>query len=179
MIPIRVLLPAVAGVALLGTPARLVARTDNGNEFALAFTRAVPAQQKTLREEALGKPFFFRYVALTTVETITTNGFEGIRMAGTEPSSDMTVQFVITKPVSLKAVKEANLKVGEAVAVTGTLRALDPAGRRIVLDPVIFRYKDKAAPVAGKELLYELNPKARVGTDTSSGKEVVHRKTDK
>jgi hypothetical protein len=43
----------------------------------------------------------------------------------------------------------------------------------IVLNPVIVKHKDKLAPVRGKEFLYELDPNARYGTDTSAGKPKV------
>ena len=147
------------------------AETASGNELALTFATAENMRQTEIRKEAVGRQYFFRYLRITAVERGGTNGPAFARMATVEPSSDMVVQFVITKEESLKRAEP--LQTGDAVAVTGRLKSIDKPSNRIVLDPVIVRYKDRTAPKRSKELLYELDPDARQGTDTSTGKERV------
>jgi len=90
-----------------------------------------------------------------------------------EPSSEMRVDFTVRKRVSLEKAK--TLEKGNAVAVTGRVKSISAQKNQIVLDPVIVRYKDRLSPKAGRELLYEVDPNARRGTDTTSGKEVIIR----
>ena len=151
--------------------ASLAVGTGNGNDLALEFASAEPKQREAIRSEAVGKPYFFRYLKIASAEAVTRDGARAIRMATVEPSSEMTVEFEVNKSESLR--KADGLGPGDAVAVTGRVRSLGEDGARIVLDPVIVRYRDRLAPTAGKELLYEVDPSARRGSETSSGKEVV------
>ena len=94
-------------------------------------------------------------------------------MVTSEPSSDLIVEFTLVQPASLAAADQ--LKVGDAIAVLGRVQTINRRTRRIALAQTVFRYKDRPLPKLGKELLLEINPKARRGTDTSSGKEEVLR----
>jgi hypothetical protein len=64
------------------------------------------------------------------------------------------------------------------VAVSGRIKSIGVETNGIVLDPVVVRYKDRLEPKSGKELLPEVDPSARIGTDTSSGQEVIRLKKD-
>ena len=155
----------------------LLAKTENGNELALQVTTAKGAEQKQLCANAVGNPYFFRYLQIREIQKGSTNGMECVRFSTQEPSSDLYVSFTVTKPDSLA--KAAELKVGDAMAVTGRVRRIDPAAQSIVLEPVIVRYKDRLAPTPGKELLPDVDPNARYATETSSGQESVVRGKDR
>ena len=162
---------AVAAWLILGAPfPSLAGRQRNGNELALEYATAKGSQKKEMADEAVGQLYFFRYLKIGTIRKGRTDAGPFIAMDTVEPSSDMHVSFTVTKPVSLE--KAQPLKTNDAVAVSGRLKSLDK-DNTIVLDPVIVRYKDKHAPAAGKELLPEVDPNARIGTDTSSGREEV------
>ena len=92
-------------------------------------------------------------------------------MSTVEPSSDMIVDFTVKKKVSLR--KADPVQTNEAIAVTGRVKLMDEKGNRILLEPVIVRHKDRLSPKVGIELLYEVDPAARKGSDTSTGKEVI------
>ena len=162
----------IAGFLVLGIPSRSFAgRQKNGNELALEYATAKESQKEDISKEAVGQLYFFRYLRIEKIKKGKTKTGPFIAMDTVEPSSDMHVLFTVNKSVSLQ--KAGPLKTNDAVAVSGRLKNLDKDYNRIVLDPVIVRYKDKHSPAAGKELLPEVDPKARIGTDTSSGKEKV------
>jgi len=163
---------AFAALVLLAAPfPSLAGRQRNGNELALEYSTARESQKKDISKEAVGQLYFFRYLRIETITKGKTDAGPFIAMDTVEPSSDMHVSFTVTKSVSLK--KAGPLATNDAVAVSGRLKSLDGNNNMLVLDPVIVRYKDKHAPAAGKELLPEVDPNARIGTDTSSGKEKV------
>jgi len=154
-------------------PASLAGPVKNGNTMALDFVTAGETLRKELQEETEGRIFFFRYLLITNIETRVTNSLTRIDMNTVEPSSEMRVDFTVRKRVSLEKAK--TLEKGNAVAVTGRVKSISAQKNQIVLDPVIVRYKDRLSPKAGRELLYEVDPNARRGTDTTSGKEVIIR----
>lgn len=167
-------LPAtVIAVLLLSTVplSSLAGRQKNGNELALEYSTAKANRKQDISKEAVGQLYFFRYLRIDKITRGETRTGPFMAMDTVEPSSDMYVSFTVTKPVSLRTA--GPLKTNDAVAVSGRLKSLDDKKNRLVLDPVIVRYKDKHAPAAGKELLPEVDPNARIGTDTSSGKEKV------
>jgi len=158
---------------LLGILAAVTAMAgvDNGNTLALDFATGNELLQKELAQEAVGKLYFFRYLDIAAIDKGGTNALRQIKMSTVEPSSDMKVEFVVRKSVSLKIA--APLKKHDAIAVTGRIKVISAKDKLIVLEPVVVRYKDAAAPKAGLQLLYEVDPKARRGTDTSSGEEKI------
>jgi hypothetical protein len=83
----------------------------------------------------------------------------------------MQVAFTVDKAVSLEKVQ--GLKTNDAVAVSGSVRSMGEQTNTIVLGQAVVRYQDRILPKTGKELLPEVDPSARTGTDTSSGREVI------
>jgi hypothetical protein len=64
-------------------------------------------------------------------------------------------------PVSVSILKaEPVSKIGDAIAVTGKVVAIEPNKNTILLDEPIVRNKDRLSPKIGKELLSEVNPGA-------------------
>jgi hypothetical protein len=165
--PIRLVAVALLSWAVLAHAERV----ENGNDLALRFVTAAPNRQGQVGEDAVGKTFFFRYLRIASIERGVTNGAPWLRLATVEPSSDLRIEFVARKPESVA--RAESLRTNDAVAVTGRVQSMDAARRLIALEPAIVRYKDRAAPVAGKEFLHEVDPRARAGTDTSTGAEVV------
>ncbi|OGV68528.1 MAG: hypothetical protein A2283_19930 [Lentisphaerae bacterium RIFOXYA12_FULL_48_11] len=155
----------------LSTTARALP-IDNGNDLALNYVSAkTPAAKKQLIDPVLGKLHYFRYLKITEMTESTTNGFRNVFIRATEPSSSMIVEFNVLKNVSLKILDDdPKTKIGDAIGVQGRLETMGKVTTNtIVLNPVIVKHKDKFAPVRGKEFLYELDPNARMGTDTSGG----------
>jgi hypothetical protein len=141
-------------------PAR--AETSNGNDFALRLSeaRGEAARQK-LFEEAKDRPHFFRYLQIMETREIDGGGDRGIRITAFEPASCMDVAFTVTKPVSISILREEPVsKVGDAIAVTGKVVAVDRARNAILLESPIVRHKDRLSPKMGKELLGEVAPGA-------------------
>lgn len=144
----------------------------SGNDLALAFSTAEEADRPEIEKEALNRLYFFRYLRIAELEKgEEAGGAPYIRMQTVEPSSDMLVEFTVRKSVSLR--KAQPLTEGDCVAVTGRVQELEAGENRIRLDPVIVRYKDRPAPTRGQERLYEIDPDARKGSDTSTGKEII------
>jgi hypothetical protein len=164
---------AATGLALAVRLA--LAGTPSGNECALGLAEAkTPAARKTLLDEALGKPHFFRFLRIVAMEPGESGGFPFITVTTSEPSSGMTVTFKVVKSLSLATLKEAPAsKVGDAVAVTGVIESLDPDKRVMVLNPVVVRYKDRLAPKVGKEMHYERDASGIVYSYTA-GKQPVN-----
>ncbi|NQU38382.1 MAG: hypothetical protein HQ523_00340 [Lentisphaerae bacterium] len=138
------------------------ARTDNGNDVALYLSEArTPSDQKSLISDAMGRPHYFRYLRIMTIEEGETNGLPCMAFVTEEPASYMKVAFTISKPVSMKTLKEAPPSmIGDAIAVSGKIAAVDLKRQLITLRPVIVRHKDRLTPKIGKEMLYELDPSA-------------------
>jgi len=157
-----------AGQAAWGT-------TANGNEVALYLSEAkTPADLKVLLDEGLGKQHFFRYLRISDAVEGETNGYPYVAISTVEPSSGWTVKFTAVKSISLAKLKEdPPSKVGDALAVTGVLRQVDPKTKTIVLCPVVVRYKDRLAPKCGKEMLSEVDNTAVVYSFTG-GKEPIN-----
>ncbi len=137
-------------------------KTSNGNDFALYLSEArTPQEQKELIDDAKGRPHYFRYLCIVAMQEGEKDGRPYINIKTTEPASRFNVFFLVQKPVSLEKLKEApESKVGDAIAVTGKVALADPNRKRIELNPVIIRHKDRLTPKIGKELFYELDPDA-------------------
>lgn len=156
--PRRYFYSLLASVLLLGTvPA--IARTSNGNDFALYFSEAKTKRERSdLLTEAKGRPHFFRYLQIMELEDKSSTG-GGIAITAFEPASFMDVKFVVRKRVSLRTLKEDPVsKVGDALAITGVVVGADT--NTIIIGPVIVRHKDRLSPKRGKEMLYEVDDSA-------------------
>jgi hypothetical protein len=149
---------------------------DNGNKLALEYSTASAARQQEIGKEVAGKVYFFRYLRITGIEKGEHDGQRYVKMRTVEPSSDMRVVFTVEKAASLEVVEP--LKENDAVAVSGRIKSIGVETNGIVLAPVVVRYKDRLQPKTGKELLPEVDPSARIGTDTSSGSEVIKLKKE-
>ena len=151
---VLVLLAAMAGSAL--------ARTSNGNDFALFFSEAKsPAERKELTDDAMGRPHYFRYLRIISIREGTTNDRPYVAIVAVEPGSGMAVAFTVTKPGSLAKLEgDRSSMLADAIAVTGRIVGVDPDSKRIALRPVIVRHKDRLTPKTGKELFHELDPNA-------------------
>lgn len=170
-----VLLALLTGMAL--------GRTSNGNDFALYLSEArTPEEQKELIDDARGRPHYFRYLCIVGMqEGMTRDGYPFVTIKAMEPASLFYVMFRVRKPVSLKKLKETpESNVGDAIAVTGKIASADPGKKRIELNPVIIRHKDRLAPKIGKELFYELDPNATCYsfTEVSPGVQVPYKHRD-
>lgn len=161
-----------ACLILLSTPT--FAGVGNGNDLAREFTDAKTKKDKEeIKKVALGKLFYFRYLRISKKEKGEEKGQPFIKMSTIEPSSDMYVDFVVRKKLSLD--KADPIEVDQGIAVTGRLKSVDFETHKIVLDPVIVRHPDRLTPKAGKERLYEIDADARKGTDTSTGEEIIKK----
>lgn len=156
------------------------AAVPSGNEFARDLTLAkTPTMRKMILDEALGKSHFFRYLRIVDMEEGVTNGCPYIKLVTSEPSSSMMVKFMVVKTLSLGVIKDTPASgVGDALAVTGNIRSVDPAKRCIVLEPVIVRYKDILARKGGKEMLNERDSSGVVYSFTGGNEPVNVTKRD-
>lgn len=155
----RALLAALASTLL----APALARTSNGNDFALAFAEARDdAERKALLAEALNRPHFFRYLQIMEIGAATApDGTAAVRITAFEPASLMDVRFTVSMPVSLALLRQdPPSKVGDALAVTGVVTGADHAKNTIELGQTIVRHKDRLSPKLGKEMLCEVDPGA-------------------
>jgi len=143
----------------------------SGNTLALEFSTGSAERRQELRKEAAGTFFFFRYLRIVGIEKGERDGRRYADLVTVEPSSEMRVVFTVDKAVSLEKVQE--FKANDAVAVSGSIRSLGEETNTIALAQAVVRYRDRLAPKTGKELLPEVDPAARMGTDTSSGREVI------
>ena len=136
-----------------------LARTSNGNDFALYFSEAKTKKEKLeVLNEAKGRPHFFRYLQIMELEDKSSTR-EGIAITAFEPASCMDVKFLVKKRVSLRTLKEDPVsKVGDALAITGIVAGVET--NTIILGPVIVRHKDRLSPKRGKEMLYEVDGSA-------------------
>jgi len=149
-------------------------RTSNGNDFALYLIETqTEAQEKELVDEAIGRPHFFRYLQVMEMEETRNNGTYGIRITAFEPSSYLDVCFTVTKPISLRILKESPAtKLGSAIAVTGKIVSASKKSNKIDLSYTIVRYKDRLSPALGKELMCEVDPHSTFYSYTGGNKEV-------
>jgi hypothetical protein len=150
------------------------AGVPNGNEYALSLVEAQNvAEIKSILDEGVGRKHFFRYLEVLDIKKGQNNGAPVIGLKTREPSSDMIVKFLVQKSNSLAILQEEPAtQVGDALAVLGVIERVEPQKKSIVLNPVIVRYKDRATPKAGKEMLSELDSSAIVYSFTGGRKPV-------
>ncbi len=166
---------AVAGAALfVGGVLAAGGGTVNGNDLALGIVEAADdAGRQALIAAAGRRPHFFRYLQIMTLENLGDSDRAGVRITALEPSSALDVVFTVRQSVSLSKLREDPASVpGRALAVSGVVQTVDFENRTIHLDPVVVRHKDRLAPVAGKEMLYEFDDKGLFYT-FSGGREQV------
>ena len=149
-------------------------RTSNGNDFALyVIETKTETEEKTLVDEAIGRPHFFRYLQIMEMDATRENGIDGIRITAFEPASYLDVCFTVTKPVSLRILKEdPATKLGSAIAVTGKIVSASKKANTIHLRHTIVRHKDRLSPALGKELICEVDPRSTFYSYTGGKKEV-------
>jgi hypothetical protein len=149
-------------------------RTSNGNDFALYLVETkTKAEEKALVEDAIGRPHFFRYLQIMKIETTRENGREGIRITAFEPASYLDICFTVTKPISLRILKEDPVtKFGSAIAVSGQIESADKEANIIRLKHTVVRHKDRLSPALGKELICEVDPRATFYSYTGGKKKV-------
>lgn len=76
-----------------------------------------------------------------------------------EPSSEMKVALVVTKPLSLELA--ATLTTNDSVSAYGRIKSVGvDAPNLMVVDPALLKHKDRSAPKLTKELLHEIDPTA-------------------
>lgn len=158
-------------------------KTSHGNDFALYLSEArTPEEQKELIDDARGRPHYFRYLCIVGMqEGKLKDGRPYVNIKAVEPASLFNVLFTVQKPVSLRKLKESPASnVGDAIAVTGKVAMADPKKKRIELNPIIIRHKDRLSPKIGKELFHELDPSATCYsfTQVSPGAQVPYKYRD-
>lgn len=159
-------------VMALGISGSAMAKTSNGNDFALYYSEAQSEEdQQWLLDEAKGHAHFFRYLQILEMEEIIKDGNYAVKITCFEPASYMDVKFTVTKRESLKLLRSDPESVpGKALAVTG--KVTDIESNSILLYPVIVRHKDRLSPAIGKELLCEVSPTATFYSFTGGNQEV-------
>jgi hypothetical protein len=162
----------VAALLLGAGASRGVARTSNGNDFALYYDEAkTDHERKELLDDAKGRPHFFRYLMISELEKGDQKGRPFIVIRAFEPASHMDVKMFVSKRVSLGKLSEEPVStIGDAIAVTGVVTGIKD--NTILLNPVVVRYKDRLYPKRGKELLYEVDPTATFYSFTGGKKAV-------
>jgi hypothetical protein len=163
----RVLL---AGCLALGAAA-VDARTENGNDFALALVEEPVGLQRQRRiQDGTGLLYYFRYLRIRTLEDGVRDGHPYAAVRSVEPASGLEVVFTVRKTASLRKLNaEPRSEPGAAIAVTGRLKSVDLEAGTILLDPVIVRHKDRLEPKVGKELMAELDPNGTYYSYTGPG----------
>ena len=158
----------ILGVAVSGA----VAKTSNGNDFALYYIEARDdLERKELLDDARGRPHFFRYLQIMELEKGEKDGRPFIAIVAFEPASYMDVKFFVSKRVSLSKLSEAPVStIGDAIAVTGVIKSVSK--NTITLSPMVVRHKDRLYPKRGKEMLYEVDPGATFYSYTGGKKAV-------
>ncbi len=149
-------------LGLLAGGAWDAARASTGNEFALDYAEARSARERDDLVAGLrGRSLYFRYLLVMEMAPVEIRGRPGYRLTTFEPSSLMDVVFTVDQPVSLAKLREdPPTRAGTAIAVRGRISKADPEHKRLYLDPVVVRHKDRMSPATGKEMLYELDPGA-------------------
>ena len=168
------LTPAITALLVCGNA--LAASTENGNELArrLMYGQKNIERDSDTEKNAVGNLYFFRYMKVVEKKAITNTTPTTYFFQVQEPSVGMYVEFVVTKQESLK-IAEAT-QIGEALAFVGRIKTISKLFNKIEISSVIVRYKDRLAPKKGKELLSDVDPNARYGTDTTNGDERVIKK---
>jgi hypothetical protein len=173
----KILISALALVSLTA-PRTIQAATSNGNDFALYLSEARSASEKaSLFDDAEGRPHFFRYLKITTIED---NGSGPVRVVAIEPASLLNIDFTIEGSNSLRLIRENPAsQPGDALAVTGKVDSVSKDGNTIILGSTIVRHKDRTERKAGKELIAEVDPDAVVYSFTEGPRPIMVKARDR
>lgn len=152
------------------------ARSFSGNDFALDYSEAnTPDARRQLLQQVGRRSLYFRYLQIMEMEESPGDSRpQWIKITALEPASLMDVSFTVNQRVSLSRLREDPVsRPGRAVAVSGLIDRVDDVNRTIHLGPVIVRHKDRLAPLLeGKEMLHDLDDRARFYSFTGSGEPV-------
>jgi hypothetical protein len=100
----------------------------------------------------------FRYLRIESIQPAPTGS--GLVLSTREPASDLPLSLVIESGASLSLARTVQL--GDHVAARGRLIFVRSSrGVEWLLRPALLDFKDRPAPKAGKELLKEVDPKAK------------------
>lgn len=148
--PLFVIIAVVGAVGRGGAEA-----VRNGNDYALEWSLQTNAVARArLLAAHTNLLHAFRYLRVERIEA--RDG--GVVIAAREPASDLPVELIVESTRSVELAR--TLAPGESVAARGRLHQPDGAGR-FVLRPALLDFKDRSSPKAGKELLREVDPRAR------------------
>ena len=130
----------------------------NGNDLALKYTAAKPAERPALQKEHLGAFHTFRYLQVASISRDKPEA-GALTLETTEPGSGMKITLVVRHKLSLQLVD--TLKTNECVAVKGRLTKLGLSDAEpTVVDPAVLKSKDRPAPKPNNELLNEIDTTA-------------------
>jgi len=144
----------ITGFAAIGTaePVR------NGNELALLFSTNTFSAKLKIQKAVAQRIHTFRYLKVKKIKKDVPVD-RAFTLVTVEPSSEMKVILVLTKPLSIKRV--GALSTGECVAAKGRIKSIGKfAPDTIVLSPAILQHKDRCGPKLSKELLREIDSRA-------------------
>jgi len=130
----------------------------NGNDFALAWVEASTERRAQLEAAHTNLLHTFRYLRIESIQPAPTGS--GLVLSTREPASDLPLSLVIESGASLSLARTVQL--GDHVAARGRLIFVRSSrGVEWLLRPALLDFKDRPAPKAGKELLKEVDPKAK------------------
>ncbi|MBI2438525.1 MAG: hypothetical protein HYV36_06915 [Lentisphaerae bacterium] len=130
----------------------------NGNELALAWSATNASGRQAIQRQAVGLLHTFRYLRVTSIRK-DQSGPGAITLLTVEPSSDLEIALVITKPLSLELAK--TLTTNDSVYANGRIKSMGlEAPNRLVVDPAVLKHKDRRSPKLSLELLHEVDPSA-------------------
>jgi hypothetical protein len=145
-------------LALLAAPCARSEKVANGNDVARWFAEGDAARRAEVQKEGEGGIHSFRFLEIKDIRPAA-EGSTARVLDTVEPGSGLKVVLHVSSSLSLKTVE--TLKTGDAVAAQGRIEDLGRAdAATLVVKPAQIRYKDRAAPKAGKELLNEVDPRA-------------------
>lgn len=149
---------SVIGLSFGLAPTAPAEPVRNGNETVLAWSTNQAAGKQVLQKQAQGIFHTFRYLRVTAVKKDQpTTG--AMTVTTVEPSSDMKVALVVTKPLSLELA--ATLTTNDSVSAYGRIKSIGlEAPDLVVVEPALLKHKDRSAPKLTKELLHEVDPTA-------------------
>lgn len=149
----------ISGLFLGLAPAGITEPVRNGNELALAWSASNAANKPAMRQQVTGRLYTFRYLRVTAIQKDRPDT-GAMTVVTVEPSSDMQIALVLTKRLSLELA--GNLTTNDCVAAYGRIKTIGSAGANLIeVDPAILKHKDRATPKLTKELINEVDDKAR------------------
>ncbi|MCX7819423.1 MAG: hypothetical protein N2652_09500 [Kiritimatiellae bacterium] len=127
----------------------------NGNDFALEWSQQTNTTQRArLLAAHTNRLHTFRHLRVERIEP----AGAAVRLCAREPASGAAFELVVESRQSLDLAR--SLAPGEAIAARGRLH-WSPRREEFLLQPALLDFRDRSSPKAGKELLREVDPKAR------------------